>query len=650
MPCTSCGLNDHRNFYDIECPDFIPIDQRPRQSTICVSAAGRFKHPTYRWIIEKAADDASLVASRALLLLHAYYAKVLGSGNDVEALSENLFRKAYSLVQDTRTKPRVNVPSAELIAVYESCFSGIPRIASKGLGNVNNYMIKGLMTTCEQYNTFEILLKHVKLYLLAKYELNKTHAQKIASMVVRLGAAGEFRDNASWNEIVVEEWQRFSCFFAKVAASPRDPAERSLAFLRYRRFLLATIENMEGVREKEFSKFHLLPVLKEGRRFITLDKIGLRMLAANATSRRNTKDEKAVIKEKFRELEAFFDFGGLARGQKWKRGVMVRTNGTELHVVFGTTNVERLTTGRLKRRKANLVIRPEDLDPSYRYDDCVNVVGDSEFIAIDPGNYSPFTWVRKKPGAEGQEQKIFSRESISKRWYNLRSKRLARTNRHKADVGRFGLKDSLEALAENHLKHAGFAEIRIGVRVRLQHQISMHNAFSNKQRLKLRFEARIAEKKAIDQVITRMRGGPNGPVKLIAFGDGSRMHGMRGTTVGAPNARIKRHAVRRGKNEGFFVKLEDEFRTSKMSSCCVGSEMKCIKTSHPPRGYTGPAKTFRVNGICRCQNCHKLFARDVNAAINIWQCVHNRLHQMDRPSHLARTSTQASSSHTHDSS
>ena len=110
-----------------------------------------------------------------------------------------------------------------------------------------------------------------------------------------------------------------------------------------------------------------------------------------------------------------------------------------------------------------------DLDPSYPYDDCVNVVVDTEFITIDPGNHSPFTWVRKKPNAQVQEEKIFSRDSISKRWYNLRSKRLARTNRHKGDVGRFGLKDSFEARAENHLKHAGFAKIRIGVRVRLQY-------------------------------------------------------------------------------------------------------------------------------------------------------------------------------------
>ena len=104
-----------------------------------------------------------------------------------------------------------------------------------------------------------------------------------------------------------------------------------------------------------------------------------------------------------------------------------------------------------------------------------------------------------------QPDKAFSREPISKCWYILRSKRLVRTNRHKADDRRFESKDGMSALAEYHLKHAGFAEMRIGVRVRLQHQISMLSAFSNNQRLKLRFEARIAEQKAIDQILRRMR-------------------------------------------------------------------------------------------------------------------------------------------------
>ena len=81
--------------------------------------------------------------------------------------------------------------------------------------------------------------------------------------------------------------------------------------------MLATIEHKEGARDKKLAKFRLIPVLKEGRRYITLDKVGLQMPAAHDKSRRDTNDENAAIGEKFRDLEAF---EGLPRGQRWKRG------------------------------------------------------------------------------------------------------------------------------------------------------------------------------------------------------------------------------------------------------------------------------------------------------------------------------------------
>ena len=246
---------------------------------------------------------------------------------------------------------------------------------------------------------------------------------------------------------------------------------------------------------------------------------------------------------------------------------------------------------------------------------CSRNVGDDDFIAIDPGNHSLYTWVLSNPSKNLDEEKPFLRETISKKWYVRRSKRSARINRHKSDVRRFKLNEVTEELAEHHLKHVSYVAVEQAVKLRLKHQRRLHEVFRKRQCRKLRFEARIAEQRTIDQIVKRMRGKEK--MKLIVFGDGSLMSGIKGTTVGGPNAKIKRHALSRGLNEGFAVKMEDEFRTSKMS-CCEKSEMRCIKTSHPRRGYTGPSKTFRVNGICRCQSCYRFFARDVNAAINIW--------------------------------
>ena len=636
MPCNTCGLNDHADFFDNRCPDFVPINNRSRHSTVCVSALGRYKYPEYQWIIEKAAEDASLVASRVVLLLHAYYSKVIECKEEVEPVSEGLFRQAYSLVQDGRS-PTVNVPSERLKEVYESCFEGVEKLRTKGIANINTYMIKTLLTTCSNYNTVDTLRCHVKHYLVAKYHLNKTHAGLVADKVVRFNAAGEFRDNDALNQIIAVEWRHLQSFLGEGASTSGKEDDRSPFFLRYRSFMLATIEKREVEEKTEYNKFRLLPVLSEGRKFITLDNRGLNLLATHAKPRGTTKEIKAEIDSKFESLDGFFELDrGVGKGEKWRRSPVLRTNGIELHIVF-EKNTKRTKTGQLKRERANTQFRPQDRDPNYDYADCSGEVGDDDFIAIDPGNYSPYTWVQKNPQKGLEGEKPFLRETISKRWYERRSKRRARINRHKSDVRRFKLNEITAALAEHHLKHVAYDAVKQAVKLRLKHQRRLHEVFSKRQRLKLKFEARTAEQKTIDQIVKRMRGKKK--MKLIVFGDASKMSGIRGTTMGAPNAKIKRHALSRGLNEGFAVKMEDEFRTSKMSSCCEKSEMRCIKTSHPRIGYTGPRKTFRVNGICRCQSCHRLFARDVNAAINIWKCARSRLHGTPRPAHLCRTST-----------
>ena len=637
MACRSCGTNGHRDCFDPKCPNYIPVNERPRQTTICVSALGRYKFPEFKHIIEKAADDASLVASRALLLLHAYYAKGLELEQEVEPLTEGLFRQAYSLVQDTGRKPTKNIPNALLLSAYESSFKGVIKVKTKGLVNINTYMIQSLLTTCCNYNTYPQLQKHVKAYLHAKYNLPKSHASRIACMFVKDGSPGKFRSNDAWNQIVQAEAGIFKSYF--VCEENSQGYDKSLSFLRYRWYMLSSVEQLESARAVEYPKFKLLPILSEGRKFITLDNRAMKFLATNARSRNQTKEQKASIDGKFQSLEAFFNFEGVTKNPgKWRRGVVVRTNGVELHVVFETLNTERLATGRVKRKRPNQRIRPEDLDPNYDFSSCVDSVGANDFISIDPGNHCPYTWARKDPSSTLQDPKPFLKETVSKKWFNRRSKRNRKNQRYKTELQKFKLKDIIKELSICTLKHASFSDIQSAVQLRLRHQQRLHDAFSRKQRLKLRYEARIAEQKAIDQIVKRMRGNSgrvDDKVKLIVFGDASRMSGIKGTSASVPNRRIQRHAVHRGKNEGFFVKLEKEFRTSKMSSCCPGAEMKLMKTSHPRRGYTGPAKRTRVNGICICQRCHKLFARDLNAAVNIWRCVLNRLQGLPRPQYLA---------------
>ena len=257
----------------------------------------------------------------------------------------------------------------------------------------------------------------------------------------------------------------------------------------------------------EYSKFRLLCVLKQGRMFITLDNRGLSMLATCVKSRKkDAKEINAEINQKFKTLTGFFQLGrGVSRGKRWSLSPILRTNGVELHVVFEMKNTERLKSGKLKRKRANAKFRPQDRDPDYDYADCSRNVGDDDFIAIDPGNHSLYTWVLSNPSKTLDEEKPFLRETISKKWYVRRSKRSARINRHKSDVRRFKLNEVTEALAQHHLKHVSYVAVEQAVKLRLKHQRRLHEVFSKRQNLKLRFEARIAEQSTINQIVKRMR-------------------------------------------------------------------------------------------------------------------------------------------------
>ena len=71
-------------------------------------------------------------------------------------------------------------------------------------------------------------------------------------------------------------------------------------------------------------------------------------------------------------------------------------------------------------------VRPQDLDPDVDHAKCIDKIQDDEFIAIDPGNHCSYTWARKNPRAnsekKGKSYNSFLQKTVSKRWYNLRSK------------------------------------------------------------------------------------------------------------------------------------------------------------------------------------------------------------------------------------
>ena len=264
--------------------------------------------------------------------------------------------------------------------------------------------------------------------------------------------------------------------------------------------------------------------------------------------------EKERIEKATSSLDNFFDRKkGISKATIKNKSLcpMIRTNGIELHIMF-EKNVERMRTGARKHLKAGQKIRPADLDPSYEVAD-IGMVKYEDIIGVDPGTNTPYSAGRPTKKTMRNGNIIFEKRTVTLAGYNKRSKRKKVNKRAERDRKRFKMVEVYDELAvSGSLKGCEYESIVTAVQLRLRHQEAMHKCQSNRQKLKLKFEARIAQRKEMDRIIDFVKWGKGeGAAKVIFWGDGSKMHGIKGCSTSVPNRRIKRHTVKRGRNEGF---------------------------------------------------------------------------------------------------
>jgi hypothetical protein len=265
-------------------------------------------------------------------------------------------------------------------------------------------------------------------------------------------------------------------------------------------------------------------------------------------------------------------------------------------------------------------ISPKELDPSYDFSEVPSDIEEQDIRVHDPGNDSPFTWTTK----DDEGNHIFG--GISKGEYNHRSKRGKVNRKHTRDAKRMRIDKTYAYLATFTLKTCSWQEMRRAVKAFVHNHATLHRFNSRKQWLKLKFEARQAEERAINHVINHVLRGKSkskkgyAGAKLVVIGDAGKMSGLKGTSCGAPMAKIKRLAVKLSKQQEWHIRLIDERYTSKRSFCCPGAEMNSISTGHETR-TTRDGKIVRctVHGISRCTSCLKLWNRDKSAALNQWE-------------------------------
>ncbi|CAK9017995.1 Hypothetical protein SCF082_LOCUS13902 [Durusdinium trenchii] len=464
------------------------------------------------------------------------------------------------------------------------------------------------------------------MYLRAKFNIKRGHGSWLAGLICRTSAPGIIRSSPATLEGSLEGWQRV----VNVEQARYKEAKEHQAVMAYRFEMIAVINQAQAEHRTEFKRFAILPVLSEGVQFVTLDNRGMQFLAALA-KRMFPNHDKEVISQAFASLDTFFDrTKGIKKKPHHVLSPCVRTNGVELHVMF-EKNTPRYQDGRMKgkmkRLKLEQKIKPEHLDPEYEMDDVrgLGQIRRDDIVAVDPGNKNPYTAVRCTDRTF-KGKPLFETRTVSKAEYNLKSKRTKTKKRADRDRKRFGLVEVEDQMASLSFKTDAFEVVKAAVHLRLRHHQRMHDAQSNRQKLKLKFEARIAEQRQIDAILKDLTFGFE--AKVVVIGDGSRMSGIRGTTCGVPNSKIKRKAVKVGKERGFFVKSADESYTSRRSWCCKGRDMTNMKTGNQ-RDAEG--RRSKVHGLCICTGCHKVWSRDVNGAINIWHVAVNKLRNQGRP-------------------
>ena len=227
-------------------------------------------------------------------------------------------------------------------------------------------------------------------------------------------------------------------------------------------------------------------------------------------------------------------------------------------------------------------------------------------------------------------KKRFNHESKRNK-VNRKSQRLLKRNK---DV-----QVALNELAENTAKTHNFNDLCQAFRVRIDNYDLIYNCFANKQFMKLKAEARMAEQRTMDNLVNWISYGKT---KAVGIGDCSRTHNFKGRSPSGPSKKIRRYFVKKGVN----TTLVNEAYTSKRSCCCRGEDLKPVKGKKKIKDKERKNddldsaieyKTVAIHGLRFCPRCGKTWDRDFSAAINIFDVFYNSMvRKGDRPWHLKK--------------
>lgn len=576
--------------------------------------------------VVKEANKAVFLGS---MLANAFVLRCVRGGISLPKLNLDFFdlcirRVSSSCKQPTRDK------SIEMgiEPVYRALWGARENLVkTEKFGNIIRYEATQLATAADNYNTIAVY-DHMATYIQAKHGLpRKGHGKFISGRVTHKNPLGYTYipktiglSREEIDKIIIEETTLF------------DRALDNEELTQYRYMMMQAIERA-NTDELSYKSFTLIPERHMGTKFVPMDVTVLKKLWNRLSPCRKNmwkSDEERVRWEEWENfpkshpnLSDWLDIP--KRGPGWVyEGKQFRTNGFEFHFTFDK-NKERIGP-RAKKVKKSMLIMESDWDPGYNFENVNNkdISNPCNFAASDVGHHNIFTSVSPTGDTDINGVPFMEKRNYSKKRYVHEAKRRKVLERIKILQRHKGVRALEAQLSERSLKTTDFGDLREAILLRCEVYDAIYGHYHNRQLLKLKAEARIAEKRAIDRMLNWVTYGKKKPLGL---GDCSKTNGFKGTSPGGPTKRIKRHAIK----SGYEIISVDEFRTSKMSSCCRGFTMR------PMRGFNKKGVFGDLHGVRICNKCGKTWDRDFSAAINIFDVFYNSIVLGgEHPPHLRR--------------
>ena len=611
----------------------VPLAERTRDSTL-VTPASQMKclHAGLMEELRAVTRECNKAAYFGAFLANAHVTRCFQEGLPMPPVDTDFFYLCICLVCSNKTAPTTRKASeCGLDVTYSLLWEDAPYLAEvNNPGVIPQYAAINMAAVAGNYNSIAIF-DHMVPYIQSKYGVQlKGHAKFLCGRITNEHTPFDFDSVPDTLDLqpeviygIIREEHRI--FFN---------AYHNEALFEYRHYMLSIIrENAND--ERNARGFTMLPVRNIGVKFVDLDKLTMekvwcRLMPCRKNKKGITEAETEAwnawnaVLEASTGMESWLTY---PKKNGWTPGKIVRTNGYEFHHAFEKNKARGAK--RAKKVPKAMQVWPQDWDPSYTFKNTkslkdVRVKDPTNFVACDVGHHNIMTGVSPtgltlKNGSPQMEVRNYTKQR-----FNHESKR-NKVNRKVARLQKnVRVQEALNQLAEHTLKTPDFEELCEAIRVRTKHYDLIYNHYANKQFLKLKAEARMAEVSALDGLVNWISYGGRKPVGI---GDCAKTSGFRGLSAGGPTKKIRRLFIKRGLD----ATLVAEGYTSKRSCCCRGHDMV------PVRVMVDGQRTD-LHGLRICQGCRKTWNRDVSAAINIFDIFYNsQVRGGERPPHLVKT-------------